>query len=220
MTASTTSGAIGLLGRFTVSLDLNLVRVDWPARRLLSLLAIAEHPVRRERLAGTLWPEEPVAVAGARLRTGLWRLRSQLPSVVDVMGDSISLSPAWQVDYRSACDLAERMSKNPATDPLDIPKWVLFTEDLLPDWYEPWLEPAQRAFRETRIHALEWIARKRLLQGEHWLAIEACGAALTAEPLRQSAHLLMAEIYRAEGNEVLAVRHLEDTRRFLEAQLN
>lgn len=92
------------------------------------------------------------------------------------------------------------MSKNPATDPLDIPRWVLFTEDLLPDWYEPWLEPAQRAFRETRIHALEWIARKRLLQGEHWLAIEACGAALTAEPLRQSAHLLMAEIYRAEGN--------------------
>jgi hypothetical protein len=30
----------------------------------------------------------------------------------------------------------------------------------------------------------------------------------------------MAEIYRAEGNEVLAVRHLEDTRRFLEAQLS
>jgi hypothetical protein len=30
----------------------------------------------------------------------------------------------------------------------------------------------------------------------------------------------MAEIYRAEGNEILAVRHLEDTRRFLEAQLS
>ena len=81
------------------------------------------------------------------------------------------------------------------------------------------LEPAQRAFRETRLHALEWIARKRLLQGEHWLAIEACGAALTAE-LRQSAHHLMAEIYRAEGNEVLAVRRLADTWKFLEAELN
>jgi DNA-binding SARP family transcriptional activator len=216
----TTSGTIGLLGPFTVSLDLTTVTVDWSARRLLAFLGIEVHPVSRERAAGTLWPDEPAPVAAARLRTSLWRLRSHLPSTVDVVGDSMTVAPTWQVDYRSACDLAERMAKNPATDPADIPQWRMFTEDLLPDWYEPWLEPAQRAFRETRIHALEWIARRRLQQGEHWLAIEACGAALTAEPLRQSAHELMAEIYRAEGNQILALRHLEDTRRFLEAQLN
>lgn len=158
-------------------------------------------------------------MAGARLRTGLWRLRSRLPAAVEAVGDSLTLNRSWQVDYLTAIDLAERMANQPEALPLDTCNLGLFTNDLLPDWYEPWLEPAQRAFRETRIHALEWIARLRLHRGDHWLAIEAVNAALTAEPFRQSAHELLAEIYRAEGNEVLAVRYLEDTRRMFAAQL-
>jgi DNA-binding SARP family transcriptional activator len=69
-----------LLGRFEVRLDGDPVELaSRPAQSLFAYLALNPNvPHRRERLAGTLWPDTSDANARNRLRHALWTLRRAL----------------------------------------------------------------------------------------------------------------------------------------------
>src|SRR5512136_3355667 len=72
---------VRLLGAFRVELDGEAVygfETD-KARALLAYLVVeADRPHRREALSGLLWPDQPDAVARARLRQTLYRVRQAL----------------------------------------------------------------------------------------------------------------------------------------------
>ncbi|MEV6158468.1 bacterial transcriptional activator domain-containing protein [Nonomuraea sp. NPDC052129] len=59
------------------------------------------------------------------------------------------------------------------------------------------------------MHALEALARRLCRLGRHLDALEAAFAAITGEPLRESAHAALIEIFLAEGNVAQARRQLE-----------
>ena len=72
--------------------------------------------------------------------------------------------------------------------------------DLLPDWYDDWLEIERERLRQLRVHALEHLGEHALRRGRFGAAIDRALAAIAADPLRESAHRLLIRAYIAEGN--------------------
>lgn len=60
-----------------------------------------------------------------------------------------------------------------------------FQQELLPGWHDDWVLPQREMLRQLRLHTIEAVARYRLSEGNHALAIEAALAAAALEPLRE-----------------------------------
>ncbi|MFP5311024.1 MAG: BTAD domain-containing putative transcriptional regulator, partial [Actinomycetes bacterium] len=60
--------------------------------------------------------------------------------------------------------------------------------------------------RQLRLSALELMARQYLGAGEPCRAVIAAISAVSIEPLRESAHLLLVQAHLAAGNRAAAVR--------------
>ena len=72
---------IRLLGQFDIRLDGKRIVISSRAgQSLLAYLAMtAGTPHRREKLAGTLWPNSSEENARKNLRQELWRIRKAIP---------------------------------------------------------------------------------------------------------------------------------------------
>jgi DNA-binding SARP family transcriptional activator len=81
-----------------------------------------------------------------------------------------------------------------------------FERDLLPDWYEDWVQADRERFRQIRLHTLERLAERLAERGLFAGAIEAALSAISGEPLRESAHRTLIRIYLLEGNKGEAIR--------------
>ena len=91
--------------------------------------------------------------------------------------------------------------------------------ELLPDWYDDWLQDEREELRQTRLHALESLARALSESGRHADAIQAALAAIRLEPLRETAHHTLIEIHLAEGNRSEACRQFQRCLRLLREEL-
>jgi hypothetical protein len=60
--------------------------------------------------------------------------------------------------------------------------------DLLPGWYDDWVLSEAEDWRQLRLHALEALADRLTATGRWGEAADAAGAAVRAEPLRESAN--------------------------------
>lgn len=199
---------IEVLGAFRVTCDRRTLALSSPGEHVLALLALARGPVNRERLAGTLWPEVDRARSQARLRSTLWRLGSDRWAILEMRGKTLRLAPSCRVDLYEAEDIAQVLSSSSPTGRRPEHLLDLFGRDLLSDWYEPWLDIERDMYRQTRVHALESLARVLIADGELYLAIRACLEAIRCEPFRDTSHLLLVEAYRAEGNDGAALNHI------------
>jgi hypothetical protein len=63
----------------------------------------------------------------------------------------------------------------------------VLSADLLPDWYDDWVLLEAEDWRQLRLHALEALAGRLIALGCWGEAANAAGAAVRAEPLRESA---------------------------------
>ena len=63
--------------------------------------------------------------------------------------------------------------------------------------------------RQLSLHALEALAHRLLGAARLGEALEAALAAMSMEPLRESAHRLLIEIHLAEGNAAEAIRQFQ-----------
>jgi SARP family transcriptional regulator, regulator of embCAB operon len=74
-------------------------------------------------------------------------------------------------------------------------------------------------WRQLRLHALEAIGDQ--LRGAGWVgaAVVAAGAAVDADPLRESGHAALIRVYLAEGNQSEAVREFDRYRNLLQNEL-
>jgi DNA-binding SARP family transcriptional activator len=78
--------------------------------------------------------------------------------------------------------------------------------DLLPDWSDEWVLLERERLRMLRLHALEAFVERCLADGRFGDASEAAIAAVSSEPLRESAQRALISVYLAEGNRVEAIR--------------
>jgi DNA-binding SARP family transcriptional activator len=208
-----------LLHGFAVYRDGAVVGFPHGAQRLLAFLALADRPQLRAHVAGVLWPDVAEERAAASLRSTLWRIRRTGCPLVSGSRDSLRLAPEVGVDVRDATSVAHRLLRT-ADHVADLDTaGRLLAGDLLPDWYDEWVQPERERFRQIRLHALERLAVLLAGAGRVGEAVEAGLAAVAAEPLRESAHRALIQVYLTERNPVEALRQYEGYRRTLRLEL-
>ena len=180
-----------------------------PGRRLVAFLAVQRAPVAREYAAFSLWPDAPEELAEQSLRTALWSVRRGHANLVEAARGSVGLGTAVRVDLADLV-AASRTFARQQTSEL-VPMIEAYASELLPDWYEDWLRATQERWEQVRLHALEAIAAELTDRGALGPAIEAATAAISIEPLRETARRALIRAYLAEGNRCQA---LAERRRF------
>jgi DNA-binding SARP family transcriptional activator len=211
-----------LLGGFSLAVNGAAVVLRIPEQRLLAYLIVVQsaspaHP--RATLADRLWATSPTERACANLRTVLWRIRQADPRLLRATRDTVRLDDAVEVDVRGCLAQASRLlapGHQLEAGDTDI---TALRGDLLPGWDEDWLQLERERIRQIQIHALEALSRRLCLLGRHLDAIEAAFAAIDRDPLRESAHAALIDVFLAEGNVAQAWRQLQRYASLLWAEL-
>lgn len=213
------TAVVQLLGRFGVTRSGAPVDLPPGTHRVVALLALRGRPVERRDAAGCLWPDKTEGRAQANLRSALWRLRQCPVTLVVDDGTELSLSPDVVVDavavYAAAHDL---VTESQAVDLGTVDERTLEVE-LLPTWYDDFVELERERFRQLRAHALEALSRRLLRAGECPRAVDVGLAAVRLNPLRESAHRAVIEAHLAEGNRGEAIAQLRRLFQVLHEQL-
>jgi DNA-binding SARP family transcriptional activator len=181
--------------------------VDLPlsSQRVLAFLALQVRPQARAHVAATLWTNFPTERAGASLRSALWRVNLCGRPLVAADARTLRLLPDVVVDLRESARCAQAVLRGQATGD-DVRVDDLIAGDLLPGWYEDWVITEREHFRQLRLHALEQLCEQLTGEGRFGQAVEAGLAAVSGEPLRESAHRVLIRAYLQEGNRAEAIR--------------
>jgi DNA-binding SARP family transcriptional activator len=192
------------------------------SQRLLAFLAISGGVTSRDAVAGTLWPDATQTHARSNLRSALARLNRPGRKMLQVSKLELGLAKDVTVDIRHAQELARRLL-DPAVTPeqsdLSPAAKMILSSDLLPGWYDDWVLAEAEDWQQLRLHALETLAGRLTAVGCWGQAADAAGAAVRAEPLRESAHAALIQVHLAEGNQSEAVRQFTRYRALLHAEL-
>ncbi len=190
------------------------------SKRLLVFVALRRVRVERSCAAGTLWPIGGELRAAGNLRSALWRLRRAGIDLIVADKWSLMLSDEVVVDLRVMEDWAARLIGGTATlDDLGSMRWRAEALELLPGWYDDWALMERERIRQRMLHALEALSCTLVHQGRWAEAVEAALAAVTAEPLRESAQRTLIEAHLAEGNWIEGRRAFDAYRDVLQREL-
>lgn len=207
-----------LTGEFQLFIGDRSVAVPHGVQRLLAFLTIARLPVHRSRVAGQLWPDVAECRALGNLRSVLWRLRHVPASVMRPIGDRLGLDPAVRIDLRELTELATEMLEQVDTAS-DRIRELVDAGEILPGWEEEWLVIERERYRELRMRALERACETMIARGDTGHGVQACLAAVEAEPFRESAQRLLVRLHLAEGNRAAALRSYLAFRDLVENEL-
>ena len=190
------------------------------SKRLLAFVALRHGWVERRHVAGTLWPVRDDGRAAGNLRSALWRLRGAGIDVLFCDKWSLSLVSGITVDTRDLSAWADRVIAG-RPRPEDLARIHLDTDalDLLPGWYDDWTILERERLRQRLLHALESLSALLSDAGRHADAVESALAAVSAEPLRESAQRALIKAYLAERNWYDARRALDAYRDLLASEL-
>jgi DNA-binding SARP family transcriptional activator len=214
---TTTSHAVRLrvLDSFELTVDGEPVDVAHPAQRLLALLAVKHHSLARSYAGGVLWLDHTDERAAGNLRSVLWRLRGLGQPIVDTRNGILQLLPSVTVDLHDAIAVAHRWLAGLETGEDQEAGSAALEGELLPDWYDEWVADERERFRQLRLHALEMMADRLAGSGRWGAAVLAALAAVSADPLRESAHRAVIKVHLAEGNMAEAIRQLRRCERLM-----
>lgn len=209
-----------LLGRFAVRRGGTSVVLPPNVQRVVAFVALQDHPVPRSHVGAGLWPDSTEAQAGANLRSALWKLGRTATGIIEVAGGSLSLAREATVDLHDSRALARLAIASPSwwdPDELDV---TLLSDDLLPGWYEEWVLGERDRYRQLRLHALESLCNRLTDLGRHGSAVQAGLAAVSDDPLRETARIALIRAFVAEGNLADARRHYQEFRSLLREELD
>lgn len=210
-----TTVRLRVLDAFELTLDGEPVDVPHPAQRLLALLAVKHHSVTRSHVSGVLWIDHSEERAAGNLRSVLWRLRGLGQPIVDTRNGTLHLTPSVEVDLHDAIGAAQRWLAGAETAEDRAAGSSALEGELLPDWYDEWVTDERERFRQLRLHALEVMAERLAGSGRWGDAVLAALAAVSADPLRESAHRAVIKVHLAEGNVAEAIRQLRRCERLM-----
>jgi DNA-binding SARP family transcriptional activator len=196
-----------LLDGFELRCQTEPVRLPMTAQRLLAFLALHDRPVPRSHVAGALWMDATEEHATASLRSVLWRLRRPgHAALIQANPSHLRLASGVTVDYHQAIDYAHEVMDEATGDEVLDNESDCLARELLPDWWEEWVQVERERYRQLRLHALEVRCRRLAQIGRFAQAVQAGLAAVACEPLRDSAHQLLISVHLAEGNRTEALR--------------
>lgn len=210
--------SVRVLGEFAVAGRYGPVVLPESTWRLVALLALTSQPMRRARVAGILWGEKDDGHAQASLRSALWRLGQAASGLVVAEQHILHLAPDVHVDVHDLRDLAARLEHGDRIEPSELDV-RLCCADLLPDWYDDFVEDEREPIRQLRLRALETVARRLAERRQFGEALELAMLALVQAPLRETTHRLVLEIHLAEGNVSEAMRHYRHAESMLRREL-
>jgi DNA-binding SARP family transcriptional activator len=213
---------IALLGGFALFWGGSVLGIPRVSQRLVAFLALHGRMVKRAAVAGTLWPDASEGHAYVNLRSALARLHGTAHKALATSKLELGLAEGVTVDIRLANALARRLL-DPAVTPdrseLGMATVPALSADLLPDWYDDWVLLEAEDWRQLRLHALEALAGRLIALGRWGEAAGAAGAAVRAEPLRESGRVALIQVHLAEGNQSEAVREFRRYQALLGAEL-
>jgi DNA-binding SARP family transcriptional activator len=211
---------VHLFGGPYVTVAGNRRSVPEGSKRLLAFVALRRGRVERRHAAGALWPVGDDSRAAGNLRSALWRLRGSGVHVLQCDKWSLSLLDGVVVDAHQLLGWADRVIAG-RPEPEDLSRVHVDADalDLLPGWYDDWTILERERLRQRLLHALEALSRCLVEEGRHADAVEAALAAVSADPLRESAQRILIDAYLGEGNWVEARRALIAYRDLLAREL-
>jgi DNA-binding SARP family transcriptional activator len=209
---------LGLLQGFQLQCAESEVDVPLSSQRVLAFLALQLRPQTRSYVAATLWMDFDEERAGASLRSALWRINRCGHPLVAADARALRLMPDIIVDLRESARSAQQVLRGEAKAGA-VRVDDLTAGDLLPGWYDDWVVTEREHFRQLRLHALEKLCEQLTDEGHFGQAVEAGLAAVSSEPLRESAHRVLIRTYLTEGNRGEAIRQYEACRQVLRREL-
>jgi DNA-binding SARP family transcriptional activator len=204
-----------LLGSFRLLRDGAPVRLAMNGQRLVTFLALHDRLLARQHVAGSLWSDVTDRQASGSLRSTLWRLGDLAPCLVEISDARLGLASTVSVDLGASEQLAHRIldpAHELSGDGLDAEP---LAEDLLPDWTEDWVLERREQHAQLRVRALEALSHRLSAMGCIPGAVHAGLLAVSADPLRESAHRALIVAHLAEGNLGAAARQYEAVRALL-----
>jgi DNA-binding SARP family transcriptional activator len=199
-------------------------QIELPAgpQHLIALLALNGR-CARTHAAATLWPDCTDGVAAARLRAVLWRLRHRhvgVPPLLEIGETSLALTAEVFVDVDTFRSSAELLIRNSDCDEVeDAALAVLHSSELLPGWYDDWVLAARERLQYLRLGALDALATRRRRQRRTHEALQAARAAISIEPLHESAHRTIVQTHLDNGDVVEAIKHYQRFQAMLDREL-
>lgn len=208
-----------LLDGFELRHGQERVALPLGSQRLVAFLALHDRPLLRVHVAGALWLDASEERSYANLRSALWRLRRPDCEIVDATTTHVGLSHEVVVDVRELVAAARRL-----LDGIDEPHPADLDDawkagELLPDWYDDWLETERERVHQLRLHAVEHVAEQLLDTQCYGQLFDVLLGTLRSDPLRESVHRLLIRAHLAEGNRSEAIRHYRTYRERLQAEL-
>jgi DNA-binding SARP family transcriptional activator len=199
-------------------------RISLPlgAQRLLAFLALQNDGAHRAAAAERLWPDCTPFRAAANLRSALCQgRRLGCVTAIESAGPRLMLSPAVHVDLHRIWVAARQVVEGGQPLPIDWAGLVSdLSRELLPGWAEDWLIWERDRWDQMRVYALEGLAQQFQATEQFLPALQAALAAMTVDPIRETAHRIVIEVHLAEGNVASALKRYRDYRAFLRRELN
>jgi DNA-binding SARP family transcriptional activator len=220
-TARTDAVHVTLLGEFQLLAGDDVLPVSGGSERLLAFVALNRQAVGRLLVAGTLWSEVTEGRAYATLRSALARMDRASRKALHVTPLSLGMAHGVVVDLRDARALAHRLlgTTPPVEADLSAAATASLSLDLLPLWYDDWVLIEAEDWRQLRLHALEALVGGLTAAKRFGDATAAAGAAVRADPLRESAQAALINVHLAEGNQSEALRTFDRFSRLLHSDL-
>jgi DNA-binding SARP family transcriptional activator len=149
----------------------------------------------------------------------LWRINLSGHRLVEADTQTLRLVPNIAVDVRETRRLALGVLEGILSAERCRLSDLILAGPLLPGWYEEWVVTERERLHQLRLHALELLCQQLTAAGRFGQAVEAGLAAVTSEPLRESAHRALIQAYLGEGNHAQAIRQYQVCRQILRREL-
>ncbi|WP_164472889.1 AAA family ATPase [Cohnella candidum] len=166
------------------------------ARLLLAYLALAygEHPGRRQ-IAFAFWPDSSEKQALSNLRKLLHDLRATLPRI-DRYLVVTQTSIHWNPDAGFHCDAGAfmRSAQGDALEEL-LRAETLYRGELLPGFYEDWLEPKRESFAQAYVNVLEKLTSIMENRRDYKTALHYAGKLLIHQRTREETYRTLMRLH-------------------------
>lgn len=222
--------SVYLLGRFRVVLDQTVIE-HWPgghSRAVLAyLLAQHGHPVPRDLLMDTFWPEAGLEAARNSLNVAVYGLRQALKQVVRAPV-ILYREAAYQInpDLAIWIDVAEfeqhvraaQQSERSAAGPTAVTQAVreyemavsLYQGDFLDDIpYEDWTILERERLRVMHLDSLDRLSLVYFNQGQYGACISLCQRMLSYDACREDTHCRLMRCFGRQEQAHLALRQYQ-----------
>jgi DNA-binding SARP family transcriptional activator len=212
---------VDLIDDFCLTARDTVVQLPLGCQRLVALVALAERPIRRSRIAATLWPDTSEERARASLRSALWRV-SAMADVLVVSAWHIGLVDGVAVDYRAEVAAFNRLhdARHDTTDDLALAREITGRSgELLPDWSDEWVIVERERFRQIRLQTIDALGERLCESGRYRDALRLVLAGTAMDPLRESPHRLMVKAHLRLGNVADAIRQYQTYEKLLDEEL-